>query len=153
MNDGKLLEEIERYLNGEMSADERKQFEVLSSSDAAIAQKIAEQKEFLKRGFSRRSFGRLATVLAAGTTLPFYNESALAQLSKVDNVPADAVLINANENPLGPCKEALEAVERTSADLQCRSSPNNDARSLSLIDFSTTVHIHHFYYLCLQRRG
>jgi serine protease Do len=48
MNDGKLLEEIERYLNGEMNADERKQFEAMSSSDAAIAQKIAEHKEFLK---------------------------------------------------------------------------------------------------------
>lgn len=48
MNDGKLLEEIERYLNGEMTANERRQFEAMSSSDAAIAQKIAEQKEFLK---------------------------------------------------------------------------------------------------------
>ncbi len=48
MNDGKLLEEIERYLNGEMNAEERKQFEAMSSSDAAIGQKIAEQKEFLK---------------------------------------------------------------------------------------------------------
>jgi len=74
-----------------------------------------EEKEFLKRGFSRRSFGRLATVLAAGSTLPFYNESALAQLSKVDNVPPDAVMINSNENPLGPCKEALEAVHRIAA--------------------------------------
>ncbi len=74
-----------------------------------------EQKEFLKRGFSRRSFGRLATVLAAGSTLPFYNESAMAQLSKVSNVPADAVMINANENPLGPCKEALEALHKVAA--------------------------------------
>ena len=74
-----------------------------------------EQKEFLKRGFSRRSFGRLATVLAAGSTLPFYNESAMAQLSKVNNVPADAVMINANENPLGPCKEALEALHKVAA--------------------------------------
>jgi S1-C subfamily serine protease len=48
MNDGKLLEEIERYLNGEMNAAERKQFETLSNSDAAVAQKIAEHKEFLK---------------------------------------------------------------------------------------------------------
>lgn len=69
-----------------------------------------EKKEFLQRGFSRRSFGRLASVLAAGATLPFYNESALAQLSKVENIPADAVLINANENPLGPCAEACEAM-------------------------------------------
>lgn len=74
-----------------------------------------EQKEFLKRGFSRRSFGRIATVLAAGSTLPFYNESALAQLSKVDNAPPDAVMINANENPLGPCREALEAVHKIAA--------------------------------------
>jgi histidinol-phosphate aminotransferase len=74
-----------------------------------------EQKEFLKRGFSRRSFGRLATVLAAGSTLPFYNESAMAQLSKVSDVPADAVMINANENPLGPCKEALEALHKVAA--------------------------------------
>ena len=73
------------------------------------------QKDFLKRGFSRRSFGRLATVLAAGSTLPFYNESALAQLSKVDNAPPDAVMINSNENPLGPCKEALEAVHKIAA--------------------------------------
>jgi histidinol-phosphate/aromatic aminotransferase/cobyric acid decarboxylase-like protein len=48
-------------------------------------------------------------MLAAGSALPFYNESALAQLSKVDNIPPDAVVINANENPLGPCPEALEA--------------------------------------------
>ena len=48
MNDGKLLEEIERYLNGEMTATERKQFETLSNSDAAIAAKIAEHKEFVK---------------------------------------------------------------------------------------------------------
>ncbi len=75
----------------------------------------SEQKDFFRRGFSRRSFGRIATVLAAGSTLPFYNESALAQLSKVDNLPPDAVLINANENPLGPCKEALEAVHKVTS--------------------------------------
>ncbi|MCU1294525.1 MAG: aminotransferase [Bryobacterales bacterium] len=70
----------------------------------------AEQKnDFVRRGFSRRSFGRLATMLAAGTTLPFYSEHALAQLSMVRNMPADAVKINANENPMGPCAEAAEA--------------------------------------------
>jgi histidinol-phosphate aminotransferase len=74
-----------------------------------------KKKEFLKRGFSRRSFTQLATMIAAGSTLPFYNEPAMAQLSKVDNVPPDAVIINANENPLGPCKEALEAVHRIAA--------------------------------------
>lgn len=70
-----------------------------------------ETKEFLKRGFSRRNFGRIATMLTAGATLPFYNEPALAQLSKVKGtIPPDAVLINANENPMGPCPEAAEAM-------------------------------------------
>ena len=67
------------------------------------------QEEFVRRGFSRRNFGRIAAMITAGASLPFYNEPALAQLSRV-NAPADAVLINANENPLGPCKEAREAV-------------------------------------------
>jgi histidinol-phosphate/aromatic aminotransferase/cobyric acid decarboxylase-like protein len=67
------------------------------------------QEEFVRRGFNRRTFGRIAAVLAGGATLPFYNEPALAQLSKVNAAP-DAVLINANENPLGPCQEAREAI-------------------------------------------
>ena len=68
-------------------------------------------RDFLKRGFSRRHFGRLATMLTAGAAMPFYNEPALAQLSKVNHpIPPDAVLINANENPLGPCAEAAEAM-------------------------------------------
>ena len=58
-----------------------------------------EKRQFEERGFSRRSFGRLATLLAAGSTLPFYNEPALAQFSKIENAPPDAVMINANENP------------------------------------------------------
>jgi histidinol-phosphate aminotransferase len=69
-----------------------------------------QKREVLKRGFSRRNFGRFAAMMGAGAAaLPFFNEPALAQLSKVD-APPDAVLINANENPLGPCPEAREAV-------------------------------------------
>ena len=46
-----------------------------------------EQKsDFLKRGFSRRNFGRLATMLTAGAALPFYSEPALAQLSAIRGV-------------------------------------------------------------------
>src|ERR1700722_19421450 len=71
-----------------------------------------EQKsEFVTRGFSRRHFGRLGAMLAAGSALPFYNEPALAQLSAVRDMPPDAVRINANENPLGPCAEALTAMQ------------------------------------------
>lgn len=63
-----------------------------------------------KAGFTRRNFGRIATLLTAGAALPFYNESALAQLSVIKGMPSDAVKINANENPLGPCAEAAEAI-------------------------------------------
>src|SRR5216684_135933 len=70
-----------------------------------------EKKELLQRGFSRRNFGRFATMLAAGSTLPFFNESAVAQLSMIKGqMPPDAVKINANENPLGPCPEAADAI-------------------------------------------
>ena len=70
----------------------------------------AQENDFLQRGFSRRSFGRIAALVGAGaSSLPFFNEPALAQLSKVE-APPDAVMINANENPLGPCPEAREAV-------------------------------------------
>ena len=61
-----------------------------------------EQKaDYLKRGYSRRSFGRIATVLTAGAALPFYREQALAQMSSVHRVPEGGVKIDANENPLG----------------------------------------------------
>jgi histidinol-phosphate aminotransferase len=68
------------------------------------------KRDLLQRGFSRRSLGRIAAMISAGAALPFYNEPAMAQLSAVRNMPPDAVKINANENPLGPCSEALEAI-------------------------------------------
>ncbi len=71
-----------------------------------------QKQDFTRRGFSRRNFGRLAAMISAGAAMPFFNEPALAQLSKVSGAPPDAVMINANENPLGPCAEAREAVAR-----------------------------------------
>ena len=68
------------------------------------------QREFLERGFTRRSLGRIAAIISAGSALPFFNEPAMAQLSAVRDIPADAVKIDANENPLGPSKEAAEAI-------------------------------------------
>ncbi len=63
------------------------------------------------RGLSRRDFARMAALLTAGAALPFYNESALAQdLRAISNIPPDAVKINANENPMGPCPSAIEAM-------------------------------------------
>jgi histidinol-phosphate aminotransferase len=69
-----------------------------------------QQQDFLSRGFSRRSFGRIAAFLTAGSVLPLSGESVLAQLSAhPGGIPSDAVKIDANENPMGPCPEALEA--------------------------------------------
>ena len=45
-----------------------------------ILTKQAERNP-LSGAFSRRSFHRFASLLAAGAALPFYNERALAQLS------------------------------------------------------------------------
>src|SRR5260370_37015712 len=71
----------------------------------------------MKRGFSRRTFGRLAPIMMPGATLPFYNESALAQRTAIRGpIPDGAVRINANENPLGPCPKALEAVHKIARD-------------------------------------
>jgi histidinol-phosphate aminotransferase len=53
-------------------------------------------------------------LLSAGAALPFYHEFALAQRG-MRGLSADVVKINANENPVGPCPEALEAVAATAA--------------------------------------
>jgi histidinol-phosphate aminotransferase len=69
------------------------------------------RRDLLSRGFSRRDFAKLAAFAAAGVSLPFYNEAALAQgLSAMRNIPPDAVRLNANENPMGPCPAAIEAI-------------------------------------------
>jgi histidinol-phosphate aminotransferase len=57
----------------------------------------------------RRDFGKFAGLVAAVSSLEFSQEMAFAQASKID-APAGAVMINANENPMGPCKEALDAL-------------------------------------------
>jgi histidinol-phosphate aminotransferase len=75
-----------------------------------------QRRDLLARGFSRRDFGRLAAFLTAGAALPFYNEATLAQgLSAGPRLPRDAVKINANENPMGPCPEAAEAIHKVVA--------------------------------------
>ncbi|MEP7366864.1 MAG: pyridoxal phosphate-dependent aminotransferase [Acidobacteriota bacterium] len=70
----------------------------------------------LEKGYSRRHISRIAAVLAGGAALPFYNEYAMAQEAEVrvrrsrGPMPANMVRISSNENPLGPCKEGLEAL-------------------------------------------
>src|SRR5215204_3418410 len=65
----------------------------------------------MNRQLSRRNFGRTAALLGAASTLQFPSEHALAQLSMIGPLPPDAVKINANENPMGPCAEAVEAIQ------------------------------------------
>jgi histidinol-phosphate aminotransferase len=65
------------------------------------------------RLLSRREFGGVAALLTAGSALPFTNEAALAQdIKAIASIPADAVRLHTNENPLGPCPAALEAIRR-----------------------------------------
>ena len=74
-------------------------------------------------GIGRRNFLRFAS--AAAAAVPIMTEAALARAAAApdavltgmalhgqgkDLPPADAVLINANENPLGPCKAALQGI-------------------------------------------
>jgi histidinol-phosphate aminotransferase len=74
-----------------------------------------QRRERGARGITRREFGRVAALLTAGASLPFYNEAVLAQdLKAIANLPADAVRLNANENPMGPCPAALEAIRQVS---------------------------------------
>jgi histidinol-phosphate aminotransferase len=76
-----------------------------------------QKNEFVQRGFSRRDLGRVAAMITAGAALPFWNEPAMAQLSAIRGLmPPDAVKINANENPLGPCEEALAAIHMVAKD-------------------------------------
>ncbi len=88
-----------------------------------------------ERGFSRRQLGRIATVLSTGAALPFYNEFAMAQeaqrrMTGRTAIPADAVRISTNENPLGPCKEGLEALYKV-APLGGRYSPGGESQELT----------------------
>jgi serine protease Do len=47
MTDNQLLETIERYVNGEMKADERKKFELLRKENAEVDAKVVEHKLFI----------------------------------------------------------------------------------------------------------
>jgi histidinol-phosphate aminotransferase len=103
-----------------------------------------KQADFLlQRGFSRRDLGRMASLFTAGAALPFYNEYAMAQEAQQRTLrgtgtarramDADAVRISSNENPLGPCKEGLEAIAKV-APYGGRYSPFNEQGA-----FVTTV--------------
>lgn len=84
------------------------------------------EMDALARGFTRRHLGRLAAVVTASASLPFYNEAALAQRAAGRRGYAPgAVRISSNENPLGPCDEAVAAIAEV-ARLGGRYSPRSE---------------------------
>jgi histidinol-phosphate aminotransferase len=58
---------------------------------------------------SRRSFLTLSTAASAAVALRLVTESMLAR-ARDHHPPADAIMIDSNENPLGPCTSAREAI-------------------------------------------
>ena len=74
-----------------------------------VPQDIAPQdNDFRLPSASRRSFLSLAAGASAALALRIVTEPMLAH-ARVHNCPKDAIRIDANENPLGPCASAREA--------------------------------------------
>src|SRR5260370_20831106 len=61
---------------------------------------------------SRRSFVRIASAASAAALVRITTEADLAYAQRriARDIPAGAILINANENPLGPCAQASAAM-------------------------------------------
>src|SRR5271169_5108850 len=60
--------------------------------------------------FSRRSFLHLSAAASAAAAFHVVNEPMLAAAARRKPHAKDAVLIDANENPLGPCQAARNAL-------------------------------------------
>ncbi|MGZ6016286.1 MAG: aminotransferase class I/II-fold pyridoxal phosphate-dependent enzyme, partial [Phenylobacterium sp.] len=77
--------------------------EVRTDSEAATEQPLMGRRSFL-----------FATAVA--TAIPILGEAEMAHAKLASQMlgvlPPDAVIINANENPLGPCKAACEAITK-----------------------------------------
>jgi histidinol-phosphate aminotransferase len=80
-------------------------------------------KDLENRGYSRRQIAHVA--LGAAAVLPLFHEFAFAQDVNPDAPPTrgggrgravdpDATIIGSNENPMGPTKEGLEAINTVS---------------------------------------
>ena len=105
-----------------------------------MALPVKQTRRTSSKGFSRRQLGRIASLLTAGAALPFYNEFAMAQDAERRMMRGagrimdpDTVRISSNENPMGPCKEACEAIAKITP-LAWRYSPVGQDQ-----DFTKTV--------------
>ena len=101
-----------------------------------------QTESLLQRGFSRRHIARIS--MGAAAAIPFFNEFAMAQQAEQQQAAVagggrrggamgggaraydpDVVRITSNENPMGPCKEGLEALIKV-APMGWRYSPQGD---------------------------
>jgi len=108
-----------------------------------LKSKLAES--LMERGYSRRQIAKIA--MGAGAAIPFFSEFALAQQAQTAAArlgmgagrPAydpEAVVITSNENPMGPCKEGLEALIKV-APMGWRYSPQGDNLEFNALLAST----------------
>lgn len=68
-------------------------------------------------GVSRRDFARFLSLMAAGLVIPRGSAEALLARDALGEIPpASAIRLNSNENPLGPSRAALEAIQRLGAE-------------------------------------
>ena len=83
-------------------------------NDASLTKHLDSEVGGAGSVIGRRAFMRTAAVLAAAG--PIISEATLAHAKLASQMmgvlPPDAVIINANENPLGPCKAACEAITK-----------------------------------------
>ncbi len=111
-----------------------------------------QTESLLERGFSRRHIGRIA--MGAAAAVPFFHEFSLAQQAEQQTAAMaarragragggargafdpDVVRITSNENPMGPCKEGLEALYKV-APLGWRYSPQGDNLEFNALLAST----------------
>jgi len=86
--------------------------------------------------FSRRSFLQISTAASAAATVRILTEPMLARaqaktFAEWKSFPKDAVVIDQNENPLGPCEAAREAIAAI--------TPRGGRYSLDMTDELTTA--------------
>jgi histidinol-phosphate/aromatic aminotransferase/cobyric acid decarboxylase-like protein len=91
-----------------------------------------QTESLMNRGYSRRHIGRIFSAIGAGAAALPFTEFAMAQEAERrmrggNRGPIDPsiVRISSNENPLGPCKEGIEAITKI-APLGGRYSPRGE---------------------------
>lgn len=75
--------------------------------------------------FSRRSFLSLSAAASAAAAFRIVTEPMLAHAGR-SHAPKSGVVIDSNENPLGPCSSARQAIANITPDLGRYSSPLTD---------------------------